>query len=52
MGDEGKPSKKLKIKGKMKRLDRPPDNPVVDVRKYIVIDISHTRKTGTVTVLG
>ncbi|XP_027013238.1 chromodomain-helicase-DNA-binding protein 4a isoform X1 [Tachysurus fulvidraco] len=30
MGDEGKPSKKLKIKGKMKRLDRPPDNPVVD----------------------
>ncbi|XP_060760987.1 chromodomain-helicase-DNA-binding protein 4a isoform X2 [Neoarius graeffei] len=30
MGDEGKPSKKLKIKGKVKRLDRPPDNPVVD----------------------
>ncbi|MCJ8749769.1 hypothetical protein PDJAM_G00180210 [Pangasius djambal] len=30
MGDDGKPSKKLKIKGKMKRLDRPPDNPVVD----------------------
>ncbi|KAM9434406.1 chromodomain-helicase-DNA-binding protein 4a isoform 2-T2 [Clarias gariepinus] len=30
MGDEGRPSKKMKIKGKMKRLDRPPDNPVVD----------------------
>ncbi|XP_030640617.1 chromodomain-helicase-DNA-binding protein 4a [Chanos chanos] len=30
MGDEGKPGKKLKIKGKMKRLDRPPENPVVD----------------------
>ncbi|MCI4395573.1 hypothetical protein PGIGA_G00182170 [Pangasianodon gigas] len=30
MGDEGKPSKRMKIKGKMKRLDRPPDNPVVD----------------------
>ncbi|XP_048086183.1 chromodomain-helicase-DNA-binding protein 4a [Alosa alosa] len=30
MGDEGRPGKKLKIKGKMKRLDRPPENPVVD----------------------
>ncbi|XP_063041546.1 chromodomain-helicase-DNA-binding protein 4a isoform X2 [Engraulis encrasicolus] len=30
MGDEGKPGKKLKIKGKQKRLDRPPENPVVD----------------------
>ncbi|XP_062867262.1 chromodomain-helicase-DNA-binding protein 4a isoform X2 [Trichomycterus rosablanca] len=30
MGDEGKPSKKLKLKGRVKRLDRPPENPVVD----------------------
>ncbi|KAL2080148.1 hypothetical protein ACEWY4_023941 [Coilia grayii] len=30
MGDDGRPGKKLKIKGKMKRLDRPPENPVVD----------------------
>ncbi|KAI1901938.1 hypothetical protein AGOR_G00039570 [Albula goreensis] len=30
MGEEGKPGKKLKIKGKLKRSDRPPENPVVD----------------------
>ncbi|CAB1321008.1 unnamed protein product [Coregonus sp. 'balchen'] len=30
MGDEGKPGKKIKVKGKTKRLDRPPENPVVD----------------------
>ncbi|KAM3858547.1 chromodomain-helicase-DNA-binding protein 4a [Diretmus argenteus] len=30
MGDEGKPGKKIKFKGKVKRLDRPPENPVVD----------------------
>ncbi|XP_026145002.1 chromodomain-helicase-DNA-binding protein 4-like isoform X2 [Carassius auratus] len=30
MGDEGKPGKKMKFKGKMRKLDRPPDNPVVD----------------------
>ncbi|XP_072531652.1 chromodomain-helicase-DNA-binding protein 4a [Salminus brasiliensis] len=30
MGDEGKPNKRLKVKGKMRRLDRPPENPVVD----------------------
>ncbi|KAJ8392906.1 hypothetical protein AAFF_G00071100 [Aldrovandia affinis] len=30
MGEEGKPSKKLKKLGKMKKLDRPPANPVVD----------------------
>uniref|UniRef100_A0A8C1V3P7 Chromodomain helicase DNA binding protein 4a n=1 Tax=Cyprinus carpio TaxID=7962 RepID=A0A8C1V3P7_CYPCA len=30
MGDEGKPGKKMKIKGKMRKLDRPPENPVVD----------------------
>lgn len=37
MGDDGRPSKKLKIKGKMKRLDRPPDNPVVDVSPDVCI---------------
>ncbi len=31
MGDEGKPGKKMKLKGKMRKLDRPPENPVVDV---------------------
>uniref|UniRef100_A0A8C7MWI4 Chromodomain helicase DNA binding protein 4a n=1 Tax=Oncorhynchus kisutch TaxID=8019 RepID=A0A8C7MWI4_ONCKI len=30
MGDEGKPGKKIKVKGKTKRMDRPPENPVVD----------------------
>ncbi|XP_056154919.1 chromodomain-helicase-DNA-binding protein 4a isoform X4 [Lampris incognitus] len=30
MGDEGKPGKKIKVKGKVKRLDRPPENPVID----------------------
>ncbi|XP_049607663.1 chromodomain-helicase-DNA-binding protein 4a isoform X2 [Syngnathus scovelli] len=30
MGDDGKPGKKIKVKGRMKRLDRPPENPVVD----------------------
>ncbi|XP_074542359.1 chromodomain-helicase-DNA-binding protein 4a isoform X3 [Halichoeres trimaculatus] len=30
MGDEGKPGKKLKVKGRVKRPDRPPENPVVD----------------------
>ncbi|XP_066568385.1 chromodomain-helicase-DNA-binding protein 4 isoform X2 [Amia ocellicauda] len=30
MGDEGRPGKKLKLKGKVKKLDRPPDNPVID----------------------
>ncbi|XP_043073968.1 chromodomain-helicase-DNA-binding protein 4a isoform X3 [Puntigrus tetrazona] len=30
MGDEGKPGKKMKIKGKLRKLDRPPENPVVD----------------------
>ncbi|XP_019714263.1 chromodomain-helicase-DNA-binding protein 4-like [Hippocampus comes] len=31
MGDDGKPGKKIKVKGRVKRLDRPPENPVVDV---------------------
>lgn len=30
MGDEGKPGKRIKVKGKTRKLDRPPDNPVVD----------------------
>uniref|UniRef100_A0A673B453 Chromodomain helicase DNA binding protein 4a n=1 Tax=Sphaeramia orbicularis TaxID=375764 RepID=A0A673B453_9TELE len=30
MGDEGRPGKKIKVKGKVKRPDRPPENPVVD----------------------
>ena len=33
MGDEGKPGKKIKVKGRVKRLDRPPDNPMVDVSR-------------------
>lgn len=31
MGDEGKPGKKIKVKGRVKRPDRPPENPVIDV---------------------
>lgn len=31
MGEEGKPGKKIKVKGRVKRPDRPPENPVVDV---------------------
>ncbi|TRY96280.1 hypothetical protein DNTS_024011 [Danionella cerebrum] len=30
MGDEGKPGKKIKVKGKLRKLERPPENPVVD----------------------
>nr|XP_055075781.1 chromodomain-helicase-DNA-binding protein 4a [Misgurnus anguillicaudatus]XP_055075782.1 chromodomain-helicase-DNA-binding protein 4a [Misgurnus anguillicaudatus] len=30
MGDDGKPGKRIKVKGKTRKLDRPPDNPVVD----------------------
>ncbi|KAM9824004.1 chromodomain-helicase-DNA-binding protein 4a [Neosynchiropus ocellatus] len=30
MGDDGKPGKKIKVKGRVKRVDRPPENPVVD----------------------
>ncbi|XP_072226619.1 chromodomain-helicase-DNA-binding protein 4a isoform X5 [Leuresthes tenuis] len=30
MGEEGKPGKKMKVKGRVKRPDRPPENPVVD----------------------
>lgn len=31
MGDEGRPGKKIKVKGRVKRPERPPENPVVDV---------------------
>ncbi|XP_039619569.1 chromodomain-helicase-DNA-binding protein 4-like isoform X2 [Polypterus senegalus] len=30
MGEDGKPPKKLKLKTKVRKLDRPPENPVVD----------------------
>ncbi|CAL8374748.1 unnamed protein product [Boreogadus saida] len=30
MGDEGRPGKKIKLKGKPKRVERPPDNPMID----------------------
>ena len=31
MGEEGRPGKKIKVKGRVKRPDRPPENPVIDV---------------------
>lgn len=34
MGEEGKPGKKVRLRGRGKRPDRPPENPVVDVSKY------------------
>ncbi|XP_061597438.1 chromodomain-helicase-DNA-binding protein 4a isoform X2 [Cololabis saira] len=30
MGDEGRPAKKIKVKGRVKRPERPPENPVID----------------------
>uniref|UniRef100_A0A3Q3VJI6 Uncharacterized protein n=1 Tax=Mola mola TaxID=94237 RepID=A0A3Q3VJI6_MOLML len=30
MGEDGRPGKKIKVKGRVKRPDRPPENPVVD----------------------
>ncbi|XP_029023536.1 chromodomain-helicase-DNA-binding protein 4a isoform X1 [Betta splendens] len=30
MGDDGKPGKKMKLKGRVKKPDRPPENPVID----------------------
>ncbi|XP_024150919.1 chromodomain-helicase-DNA-binding protein 4a isoform X2 [Oryzias melastigma] len=30
MGDDGRPGKKIKVKGRVKRPERPPENPVVD----------------------
>lgn len=41
MGDEGKPGKKLKIKGKVRKLDRPPENPVVDVSELHCVGPTH-----------
>lgn len=34
MGEEGRPGKKIKVKGRVKRPDRPPENPVVDVSPH------------------
>lgn len=31
MGDDGRPGKKIKLKGRVKKPDRPPENPVIDV---------------------
>lgn len=31
MGEEGRPGKKVRLRGRGKRPDRPPENPVVDV---------------------
>ncbi|KAK2830790.1 hypothetical protein Q5P01_018721 [Channa striata] len=30
MGDDGKPGKKIKLKGRVKKPERPPENPVID----------------------
>ncbi|XP_032436837.1 chromodomain-helicase-DNA-binding protein 4a isoform X2 [Xiphophorus hellerii] len=30
MGDDGRPGKKIKVKGRVKRPERPPENPVID----------------------
>uniref|UniRef100_A0A3Q1H9G7 Chromodomain helicase DNA binding protein 4a n=1 Tax=Acanthochromis polyacanthus TaxID=80966 RepID=A0A3Q1H9G7_9TELE len=30
MGEDGRPGKKIKVKGRVKRPDRPPENPVID----------------------
>ncbi|XP_024920673.1 chromodomain-helicase-DNA-binding protein 4-like isoform X2 [Cynoglossus semilaevis] len=30
MGEEGRPGKKIKVKGRVKRPERPPENPVID----------------------
>lgn len=38
MGEEGKPGKKIKVKGRVKRPDRPPENPVVDVSRSVLAD--------------
>lgn len=46
MGEEGRPGKKIKVKGRVKRPDRPPENPVIDVSPGCVhigvgVGISH-----------
>lgn len=48
MGEEGKPGKKIKVKGRVKRPDRPPENPVVDVSEDLQFEYFYTelqRKT-------
>lgn len=48
MGEEGKPGKKIKVKGRVKRPDRPPENPVVDVSEDLQFKYFYTelqRKT-------
>lgn len=40
MGEEGKPGKKVRLRGRGKRPDRPPENPVVDVRPQRVFFFS------------
>lgn len=43
MGEEGKPGKKIKVKGRVKRPDRPPENPVVDVSLQMFTDREFTK---------
>lgn len=31
MGEEGKPGRKIRLRGRGKRPERPPENPVIDV---------------------
>lgn len=40
MGEEGKPGKKVRLRGRGKRPDRPPENPVVDVSPHRVFFFS------------
>lgn len=40
MGEEGKPLKKVRLRGRGKRPDRPPENPVVDVCAQQVVFFS------------
>lgn len=42
MGEEGKPGKKIKVKGRVKRPDRPPENPVVDVSEDLQFKYFYT----------
>lgn len=36
MGEEGKPGKKIRLRGRGKRPDRPPENPVIDVSFFLL----------------
>lgn len=44
MGEEGRPGKKLKKTVKVKKAERPPANPVVDVRapKYLFLKLLYS----------